>query len=430
MFHLGIIVPCGLKLMEVPGWSEGVHSMWNEKAGWLTLISISCVGIGIALGWIFRNTVRNDVPQPIDDGDRFKKVLFSDGIGLFLASMVFLGMTIYSFGNLFAHARVDFFRLNAGDTRGLGLLTYVFPTALSLLIIGSRTSGQKLATYSLGFLSFSVIFLSGTRGSALAPLLAGLVLWNKSGKKVSRGFALAVLITVLFAIPTIGAFRNSGKAYNKMTADDLVKSANTAKVKQTFIELGQTGMLLGQIMKYVPERDPYWYGSTYLRALRGAIPNVMSHMAESTRINAMQGGHTDPHAIRNTNPSEWLTYRVAPEKFLMGEGVGFSAIGEPYMNFGLLGVVIFFVMLGYLLGHYDALELRSDPKKFALATIVFWPLLTLPRNDMVIVVKPIAFTLIILMSWRVVSRMFASRDIVPPTSLTKGGQGHYKAGNI
>lgn len=425
IFHLGIIVPCGLGLVEVAGWSQGVHSMWNEKAGWLTLISISCIGIGIGFSMILKRSGGNDLSVTVNEDD-FRKGLFTDGIGLFLASMVFLGMAIHTFGNLFAHARVDFFRLNAGDTRGFGLLTYVFPTAITLLIIGSRTLGQKLSMYSLGFISFFIIFLSGNRSNALEPLLAGLVLWRMSGRKISLSFSLIILALVLIGIPTIGALRNTGKAYNKMNAEDLVKSADNAKIKQTFLELGQTGILLGDVLKFVPESDPYWYGRTYLHALRAAVPNIMLKQAESFRLEAKQAAFTDPNAIRNIFPSDWLTFRVARGKFLRGEGVGFTGIGEPYMNFGLMGVIVFFLLLGYALGHYDGMDLRSSSNKFAIASVVFWPLLNLPRNDTVIVIKPIVFTLITLLCWRVVTRPFLSRDKAPLSMTAEGGRGDYK----
>jgi len=272
--------------------------------------------------------------------------------------------------------------------------------------------------------------MSGNRGNALAPLLAGLVLWRKSGRKVSLIFSLIVLALVLIGIPTIGSLRNTGKAYNKMSADDLVKSAGKAKVKQTFIELGQTGILLGQVLKLVPETDPYWYGRTYLDAVRAAIPNMTFAQGESSRLKGKQAANTDPNAIRNTYPSDWLTFRVAREKYLRGEGVGFTGIAEPYMNFGLIGVILFFTLLGYALGHFDGMDLRTSSNKFAIASVVFWPLLNLPRNDAVIVIKPIAFTLIILLCWRVVKRAFLSQDRVTLPMTAKGGRGDYKTSYI
>lgn len=134
-------------------------------------------------------------------------------------------------------------------------------------------------------------------------------------------------------------------------------------------------------------------------------------MQESSRRAAVNRNLTARDALEQLSPSEWLTYRIARDKFDLGEGVGFSAIGEPLLNFGPFGVVAFFAMLGYLLGRLDQIELLAHPRLLIASGALFWALLRTARNDMGILVKTAVFVAVVLAIWRLCSTVipFAPR---------------------
>jgi oligosaccharide repeat unit polymerase len=71
---------------------------------------------------------------------------------------------------------------------------------------------------------------------------------------------------------------------------------------------------------------------------------------------------------------------VEPWTYKNYGGMGFSAIAEPYMNFGVGGVIVYFVLLSCFLVWLEQLSVRNS---YALAAwaLVLGPLLWTTRND-------------------------------------------------
>ncbi len=75
-------------------------------------------------------------------------------------------------------------------------------------------------------------------------------------------------------------------------------------------------------------------------------------------------------------------HRSAPWTYAAFGGLGFSAIAEPYLNFGVTGVVVYFLGLGLALGRLDLVLAHAPARRtLALAALVFMPLLLTVRND-------------------------------------------------
>lgn len=110
------------------------------------------------------------------------------------------------------------------------------------------------------------------------------------------------------------------------------------------------------------------------------------------------------NALNEIPPSDWITYRMSPDRFYSGEGVGFSALAEPYLNFGMIGVVVYFILLGAYLAWMDSIVLLSSPRRLVFACITMWPLCQTVRNDFGNLIKPAVFALISLLVWRVVAK--------------------------
>jgi oligosaccharide repeat unit polymerase len=421
LFHLGITVPESLGLLQtvpessgliqVGNWRSGSLVKWLEQAGWYTVLALACIGIGFSLS--VTPTRLRKMYQPMDP-ERKNQTLslaFQNGIGLLLASGVMLGLAIASFGNLLSYSRVDFFR-GTGDTRGLGVFLMTFPSAVTLVLIGARTRLQRLFAWLLFLFGFALIMLSGYRAAALYPMLIGAAVWVKVGRRIPMLYATIAGLILVMAISAIGILRTY--RYQEMDSKKLEHSVESSRVEDTFVTLGQTGGLLAHVLRLVPHTDPFRYGWTYVQYVQASIPNITGSINKSDRSIALRDSRTDPKAIARTPPSDWLTYRVLPEKFAVGEGVGFTGIGEPYLNFGLPGVVIFFVVLGYFLGRLDLSNLLEHPAMLVFSTAILWRLIQTVRDDFGNFIKPMVFIYIMLMLWRMVLRIFGNFPATPP----------------
>lgn len=197
-----------------------------------------------------------------------------------------------------------------------------------------------------------------------------------------------------------------------MDAQKLNESVQSATTQDTFRTLGQTGALLAHVLRLVPQEDPYRYGETYIQYVITSIPNLSTEKSASARSQALRERFQDPSVMTRLSPSDWLTYRLRPQVFGLGEGVGFTGIGEPYLNFGLPGVIVFFLALGYLLGRLDQVNLIERPALLIFTSAILWHLMQTVRDDFSNFLKPMVFTYLFLLCWRLmVNVVFGARPI-------------------
>jgi oligosaccharide repeat unit polymerase len=128
-------------------------------------------------------------------------------------------------------------------------------------------------------------------------------------------------------------------------------------------------------------------------------------MRESTRAAGLGGGAMNADAVNEMIPSDWITYRLKPDKFAVGEGVGFTGIGEPYINFGYPGVVAFFLLLGYAFARMECAILLRRPLLVLFCSTMLWALISTVRQDIGNFFKPVVFISIILLGWRMIGRL-------------------------
>ncbi len=397
LFHLGIIVPDAFGFFADSGLQVPAKQEWFRQAGWCTLLALGSFGLGFS--WPLRTSPRERALSQLRPESRKNlKLLFQDGVGLLIASLACLGLAIASFGNLLNYSRVDFFR-GVGDTRGLGVLLMVFPSAIIAMVVGAGTRSQRWYAAGIALVGCGLILLSGYRSAALFPMLVGAIVWTKTGRRIPHSLALGSIILVLIAISAAGSLRNVD-SYKDIDSTAIAESVHHATVQDSLWTMGQTGALLGEVIRLVPRQDSYRLGQSYWLAVRSCLPNLLPTMRRSDRASGTQNSLTNVESIQNLRPADWLTYRVAPEKFDVGEGVGFTAIGEPYLNFGYVGVVIFFVLLGYGFARLDSLSLPQNRWALVFCSTMLWPLVTTVRQEIGNFLKPAFFTLLILVCWR------------------------------
>jgi len=166
---------------------------------------------------------------------------------------------------------------------------------------------------------------------------------------------------------------------------------------------------LGEVIRLVPHDDPYRYGHTFIESFMHAIPNLGGQIGSSQRQTVAQSDFLETSRFANLPPSDWLTYRLVPEKYGTGEGVGFTAIGEAYLNFGYAGVVGFFALLGYMITRLDCANLKSSSWLLLFACVSFWHLSRTVRDDFSNWVKPSLFLAAMIFAIAALRRMIWKR---------------------
>jgi oligosaccharide repeat unit polymerase len=289
-----------------------------------------------------------------------------------------------------------------GDTRGFGFFLLVAPSAMVLMVTGARTCVQKRIAYSIAAITLLLILFLGYRSSALFPTLIGAIIWVKTGRKIPVTVAVVSILVVLIAIPTVSTLRSLG-AYKDISKEDFSQSLEQSELQDVFVQLGGVSTVIANVLKWVPAEDSYRYGQSYLLAFYNAIPNIGLNIGESGRLKAHDKGLVDKEEISLMNPGDWYTYKTSKYMFSIGGGSGFSTIAEAYLNFGLPGVILYFLLLGFLLGRLDQVDLRSSPKLMIFSGAMLWPLLKSVRNAFGVFLKPVAFILVSIMIWKAVS---------------------------
>ena len=404
-FYVAVLILFHLSapIVDAVGWYPGlanaaeISPKWLELSGWYVILSLGSFGSGLALSLRQRKRAADQSHESYQN----RASLFQDGIGLLIISAGLLTWAFYTAGNLLTFSRADLFR-GVGDTRGLGVFLMIFPSALVLVTLGATSRTGKVFAAVLALAGFVLVMLSGYRTSALYPLVVGAIVWRKLGRRIPSTLAAGGVIVLMLAASFVGLLRQGG-SYASIDRTTIQAAAEKASPTDT-VRLGQTGALLAHVLRLVPTEEGYRYGTSYLEALRRSVPNVTSEIAESSRQTVKRAAFSGAR-VSQLAPSDWLTYHIAPWAFDIGQGVGFTAIGEAYLNFGTAGVVGFFGLLGFFFGRLDQVDLASHPGCLLFAAAFLWHLVRTVRDDFANFTKPAVFTLLFIIVWRLAMRI-------------------------
>jgi hypothetical protein len=114
--------------------------------------------------------------------------------------------------------------------------------------------------------------------------------------------------------------------------------------------MGMSLRLLVETVDVLSPKD-FRLGKTYWTGIKGIVPNLALHWESSS---------TDTESEVDLPPNHWITSIVDPWAYKNYGGIGFSAVAEPYMNFGLTGVIVYFLGLSFLLVYVEQLSIRNS----------------------------------------------------------------------
>jgi hypothetical protein len=403
LFHLGLVVPWAL------GVYDAARMPWFETHGLSGAIGLIIYSIlAYQLGLIVAFSKNTDVESPVIDYSTLEdRNIFVVGNLLFIpAALMFVlrlvGMDPASFDRLIYS---EYFRLRAeSELKLFGSGITIASVGLCLTVAGASRKQLRVALVGTGIWVLTLFYL-GFRGPAL---IAGLVVCTVALKKGIRfpkwtpWFAAGLL---LVAIPIMGGAREV----------PLISRSNSLSLRDFNIldgpaEMGESIRPLVETMALVGPRS-YRYGKTYWIGLKAALPSMATWDPTTTE------------SIAELAPNNWLIAVVDPWTFEHYGGLGFSAVAEPYMNFGIAGVLGYFLLLGFLLLRLDRLSIQSS---YGLASwaLILGPLLWTTRNDSANFFRPAIFGLVCLGLIRISSSGFALIASTRTQNLPNGSKVH------
>lgn len=401
VFHLGHVIPHATGLIDIPFLTDPATSTVYFKAGWATILALASLTLGFSLGIKKQRGVHMPRSMYLQRLSLTQRTVWWHGVGLLVISIAFFFLTIATIGNIFAYSRAQIFG-GVGDTRGFNMFLMLYPAGAVLMMVGAVSKRDHLLAGLLALFGFMIIMFLGYRSAVLFPALVGAVLWIKVGKKIPVVVVCGMLVLVMVLVPMVRHLRTIG-SYDSITLDDFSASMDQVQMLDTFTELGGTGGILARVIEWVPDEDDYRYGMTYVQALKGAIPNIGFSTRKSSRA-LIDGAANKLDMASRLPPADWFVFKVNRWKFDRGQGTGFTAIGEAYLNFGYIGIVSFFALLGFIFARVEQINFSISPILILVTVACTWPLIKTVRNEFATFIKPASFTLIIMFFWHMIIR--------------------------
>ncbi len=265
-------------------------------------------------------------------------------------------------------------------------LNWLLPWSI-LMILGCAKNKKQIFQCAF-FAGFGVILmiLSGDRTAPLSIFMLFFVRVYLLGINVNVLKLLPVIASIIVLIPVLSILRHEGySSWNsQFLADAIFLEAGdsfrvgTNPVSATLMETGLTFQnLMGTVM-VVPKHEDYRYGVDYLKSLVVGVPFSGRFLDVSPPVN-----------------SQWIKSWLFP---LQMAGPGFSVSAESYLQFGSIGVLVFFFTLGYLLTYgwfYLCANVESQRIVMYLL-IVMQAIMVWMRNEFTATVRPILWCWILI----------------------------------
>lgn len=362
LFHLGLVVP----------WALGIYDIgripWFAPYGLshaITLITYSIISFQIGLVLATWNDLSSRKPTPTDNPKIEDEHIFVAGSSLFLVGLIafVVGLVRLDPVGYYRLSYSETFRLRAeSDPRFFGLGLMIVFIGLSLSAAGA-TRRQLRVTFLSACVWVTLLFYLGFRGPAI---IAGLIVYATAVKKrikVPAWIPSLVIAILLVAVPVMRFSRE--QPLNQRSLPD---SLNEFNILDTPAEMGASIRPLIETADLIGPGN-YRFGRTYLIGIKAIAPNL-----------AFRWEAPSTESVDNLPPGHWITAMVDPWTYKNYGGIGFSAIAEPYMNFGSVGVAAYFLLLAFLLVRLEQASVRSS---YALSiwALVLGPLLWTTRND-------------------------------------------------
>ncbi|MDR6157745.1 oligosaccharide repeat unit polymerase [Chryseobacterium sp. SLBN-27] len=278
----------------------------------------------------------------------------------------------------------------------LGYSMLLYETSfLALILINIVNNGKKssfknyLKQYGYSFVLFviyiCIIIVSGDRGPIIymsLALLFGYLYLNEV--KISATKLTSVLIVGAVVISILGMIRRAG-----VTLDTAINS----KIENTYYpdsflpatkELATSVLTISTAVNKIPSNYDYFYGLFLFQNFSVIVPGLNSFLNSKIGIDA-----------NYFSSSVFLTYLSLGSNAKWG--VGTSAIADVYLDFGIIGIILIFILFGYFTKKLEVYVLgykHNNLLLVALYMLFFSFSIYIARSNLVVPLTKLTYVLV------------------------------------
>jgi oligosaccharide repeat unit polymerase len=390
LFHIGYYIPVRLGLVDGLDYMPSVDSRTGDLAMILYCCALVSFSIGVCVGVLGSRS--HAVRLPSLDRSRIRRARAITWAGASIIVLVLFLFLVFltqteSISKILTLSYADYWDfLTYEDPRFLMTFVQFMPIGLLLVYVGCWSRGvprQKLIYLHIASALYILwLVLIGARGPAFLSAVAILYVRHLCYRRVSNRTVLAVAVAFLFLVPIVASYRNSPTSERAAA----LKQADLNPLSG-ILEMGGTYRTLYAFSEiFGSGQTPLMMGASYVKAGQHLLPNLGTHKDSS-------------YASGYYRSTVWITDVIDPLLAAQNVGAGSTGIGEPYANFGFLGVVLFFLLLGFAL---TALEIYSLVARSILSTAIlaatFIPVNWYVRDDVYGTARPVVWCLAIIAS--------------------------------
>jgi O-antigen polysaccharide polymerase Wzy len=240
----------------------------------------------------------------------------------------------------------------------------LFLAPVGILIVslsGQRWRGGALLGLLLVALSQVLAFGLGDRSWTLPTVAALFLVWHVQRNRQPRlsVVAIALVVTFVFGITLPRQYRTSETRSSSLTELLIADIVNPGQALQDFFAREDTAMADGLAveLQFVPDTVPFQLGRTYLEAASRPVPRAV--WTDKPRAAEVQ-----------------LMATMWPQLASAGVQFYFSVFGEPYLNFGLVGVIVISLLFGLFWRALYTWFTRAPTNPFVMCFYALsWPFL-------------------------------------------------------
>ena len=307
---------------------------------------------------------------------RQKYACYVSGILLLLVVLLYFGYLIFT-GRLSIDMTYDEYRHYV--MQGNSIYSYVlvlYSTGL-LYVVSSFDNNKRWFGIVLFAITAIILLLTGNKGEVLYAVLAALGVMGFQRKKLNYKIVALLCVIMFVIIPVVTATRSMG-VRNEF-------SLELASFTDSFLEIGmQIRCLVYSIDGVAHGAYSYMHGYSYLRP----VLKILGYIVFPLR------NLPDPSVDLSSSNSDF-------------HGYGFTQVAEGYLNFGIFGAILFFVILGFILGRLEFKKMNTLKLSFVGSVLAI--LINCSRNSFIFVPGQIIIMAIICFATKIISTMNARR---------------------
>jgi hypothetical protein len=265
-------------------------------------------------------------------------------------------------------------------------MTHLLPWSLLILTATCRDRRSRIVVIVLAVPAIVILLAAGDRSTAIPTMVLIASGFFLLGSRIGWRRSLLIAALVVFLIPTVLNLRTV--PISDWSGSVVVASA-TNRIEQTpaygegfvggfLISMSSVYQTLMATVMVIPEQQGYRYGVDYAGSLIVSVP---------FRSFLLRGLGAD---IERFEPSQWVLSILHPGREV---GPGYLQLAEAYLEFGAIGVIGLYVLLGWSLSRLwqYASSKAWNPQVLAFCLIVIMETLIWVRNSSTLVVRGLAW---------------------------------------